>query len=160
MAVTAVGAIQQAQAATAQGNYQAQVADNNSKLATQQAQSNANTGAQEAQLVLERARQVKGQQAVAFSANGLDIGAGSPLDVLSGTERMGQLDKANTQFNSAQNTWALQNQANDYTNQASGYRSAAKNNAMTSLLTGASQMAGQYSGYQTTGAMGKKKVNQ
>jgi len=153
----------QASAQQAQYNYQAQVADQNVKLAQQQAESNAVAGAQKAQQVYQRSQQIKAQQSVAYSANGLDISAGSPLDILSDTERLGQLDKANTLYDSANNTWAIQNQEVNYQNQAMYARNSAenagiagKNNSMAMLLNGVSSIAGQYNQYQQSGALTNK----
>lgn len=160
MVLTAAGTVSQMQSASAQANYQAQVADNNAKLATAQAVSNAEAGSQEAQRTLQRAKAFKSQQNASMGTNGIDSASGSPLDVLTNTERMGQLDKANVLYNTAQNTWALQNQANDYTNQASAYRTAGKNNRNTALLNGVSKLSSQYSGYEESGAFSKKKVKQ
>jgi len=155
-----VSAQQQASAQAAAYNQQAQIADNNAKAATRQAESTMVAGAQEGQLRLRQAKSVEGGQIAAYGANNLDISTGSPSAILQDTERYGQLDKSNTEYNAATNTWSLKSQATDYTNQASADRSSAANaktagtmNSIAALLNGGSTLAGQYSGFQQSGAI-------
>ena len=171
LAMTAVSTVVGMQSAQAQAKaqsdtyeYQAKVAENNARIAGKQAESQAVTGAQKAQLQFTKDMRIKASQAAAFSANGMDIGAaGSPLDVLSDTARISQLDKANLEYDAGQNTWAYKNQANDYVNQASLNRVGAqnaliagRNNSTAVMLTGLSSMAGSAYKMNSEGAFSTK----
>lgn len=95
----AAGAIQQGQAAEMQGRaaqqaseYNAKVADMNAKIAERQARDAVERGQQEEQQQRMKTSQTIGQQRAALAANGVDLGFGSPLDVLVDTATIGELD--------------------------------------------------------------------
>lgn len=110
--------------------YNAMVADNNQKLALKSAESAMISGANKAQLEFQRTWKIRSTQAAAMSANGMDIGAGSPLDVLTDSARVAYLDKALGEYDAANNTWAFKNQANDYSAQSALLRMQRDNAAM------------------------------
>ena len=158
--VSMAGANYSAQAQANQYRYQQEVANNNAAIADKQAETAAMSGAQKAQLQFMKEMRIKSSQAAGFSANGLDIGAGSPLDVLTDTERIAQLDKANLEYDSANNVWAIKNQANDYRNQAALYGDASNNSLiagrysmMGSLLSGVSSYAKDWSVFKKNGQL-------
>lgn len=143
-AVSAVGAYQQGQAQAAAYNSKAAADDQNAKIANRQAEVEAQRGAREEQQMRQHGAAAIGAQKSAFAANGLDIGAGSPLDVLSDTRYLNELDALTIRSNTANNVWQFQSEGVNYLNSASANRSAASNastagtiGAFGSLLNGA-----------------------
>lgn len=91
-AFTASGAYTKAVADKTAYGVQADVADQNAVIARAQA-SDAITRGQTATFNSQlRTRQIKGQQIAAMAANGLDLSEGTPLNILTDTEFMGQND--------------------------------------------------------------------
>lgn len=154
--------IQQGKAQAAAYEQQANAADQNAKISEKQAEISAQNGAQEEQRIRNRAAAIAGQQKAGFSASGLDISQGSPLDVLTDTSTQGNLDALSTRRNAANQTWGYQVEQNNYSNQAKAARAAASNarqagtmNAIGSLLTGATSLQSQYSKYKSVNGSGK-----
>jgi hypothetical protein len=149
--MSANSAIQEGNAQAAAYSQQAQQADQNAKTSERQAVISAQNGAQEEQRVRNRASAVAGSQKAGYSASGLDIGQGSPLDVLTETNTQGNLDALATRTNAANQTWGYQAEQTNYQNQAnqaraaaSNAKSAAKMNAFGTLLSGATSMNKMY----------------
>lgn len=147
-AVSAVSSYQQGKAQAAAYNAQAAADDQNAKIAAKQAEQAAASGASEERATRQRGAAVAGAQRAAYSASGLDIGAGSPLDVLGDTMYQTELDALNVRRDSANTVWGYQVQEGNYKNSASANRSAASNakragklGAVSNLLTGATGMA-------------------
>lgn len=134
----------------AQGNYQAQVAENNANLADQQAKAVTAQGTERDKQIRRNIDNTMGSQKAAFSANGLDIAGGSPLGVLSDTAYLGAIDTQTNQYNVAQDVWALGNQAEQYRSAAGAARAAGRNAAIGSLLTGATKIGAHYAAMGST----------
>jgi hypothetical protein len=97
-ASTAVGVMGQRQTAAANAanaRYQAAVAANNQLIAQQNARYATQAGAVNAQAMDFRTRALMGSEIAAQGASGIDIGSGSPLDVVRSTAGLGRLDTAN-----------------------------------------------------------------
>lgn len=109
---------QKSQAEIDAAEYNAIVSDNNRRMAEASAESAAVSGASKAGVEFQRQQRLRATQAAAFSANGMDIGAGSPLDVLSDSARVAWLDKSLGEYDAANNVWSFKNQSNDYSAQA------------------------------------------
>lgn len=139
-AVTAVGAIQQAQAAKKAANYNAQLADENAKIARQQGDSHAAQIRRQSVLGL-------GDMRASFAANGVSL-EGSALDVMADSAYQYELDKQNARYNA-------ELKARGYSNEAQLQRARGES-AMTagylkagSSLIGAAGNAYQGSSLQT-----------
>lgn len=142
--ISAVGAYQQGQATAAAYRSKAAADEQNAKIASRQAEVTAQNGAQEEREMRQRGQAIAGAQKASFSANGLDIGAGSPLDLLSDTRYLNELDALAIRRSTANNVWQFQSEGVNYLNSASANRSAASNastagtiGAVGSLLNGA-----------------------
>jgi hypothetical protein len=97
-ASTAVGVMGQRQTAAANAanaRYQAAVAANNQLIAQQNARYATQAGQANAQAMDFRTRALMGSEVAAQGASGIDIGSGSPLDVVRSTAALGRLDTAN-----------------------------------------------------------------
>lgn len=147
-AVSAVGAYQQGQATSAAYQSKAAADDQNAKIANKQAEIAAQQGAREEREMRQRGQAVTGAQKTAFAANGLDIAAGSPLDVLTDTRFLNELDALTIRRNTANNVWGYQSEATNYLNSASANRSAASGaktagylGVAGSILTGATSLS-------------------
>ena len=147
-AVGAASAIGQGRAAASAYSAQAANDDQNAKIAAKQAEQAALAGAREEREMRQRGAAAMGTQRAAFSANGLDIGSGSPLDVLNDTQYLNELDALTIRQNTANDVWGHQVQSVNYINQAKANRAAARNSrragnlgAFGSLLTGAAGIA-------------------
>ncbi len=142
--LTVLSTYQSMQAARANADYQANVAEQNAKIAERQAIAAGVAGADEQRRIREHGRDVSAAQKVAFSANGLDIGAGSPLQVLADTAYLSEMDAQTSRYNTAWKMWGLNEQARSYRDQAAAARAEGSNAAKASLLTGISSIAKQY----------------
>lgn len=129
-----------------QADYSASAAIANANILDQQSASAGQQGAWQANKLRQQGRQVAGAQTAAFSANGLDVQAGSPLSVLAGTSQMAEEDAQTATYNANLKMWGLQNQANAYRTQAKYIQQSASSNKMASLLTGVTKVAAQYYG--------------
>jgi hypothetical protein len=138
-AMQAIGQVRQGQAAKAAADYNAQVANNNAIVAEQQAQS-------QAMVQGRRATMQNGGLLANMAANGVDVGEGSPLDILSQSAANAEMDRQNIIYNGRVKAQSLRNQAQldtfqGETAQQNGWMSAAG-----TLLSGGSKAWGMSQG--------------
>lgn len=151
---SAVGAEYKAKGDKATYNAEANIADINAKMAENEAESALFKGEREEQQVMLNTSNIKASQRAAFAARGIDMsGGGTPINVLTSTETMGQIDANTTRANAIREAWGFREQGTNYTNQALQDRAAAKSISpstamMTSLMTGASQVNQSWNRYQ------------
>lgn len=155
--ISYMGAQSQAQAASESANYNAEVAANNQLEANQAA-----TVAQQqgAQAQVEKAYQedvLVGQQKAGLAANGVDVGSGSAVNLLSDTKAAGELDQLTIQNNAAREAQGYLNQGIGYANQAqidqAAGQAALQGGALkadSALVTGAGQVASSWYKYTQT----------
>ena len=93
IAVSAVGAITAGVAAKSQGDYQANVANQNASLADQAARDALARGRQQAVIQARNQSQVQGQQQAALAANGVDLSQGSASKIQSDTALLQTQDR-------------------------------------------------------------------
>lgn len=137
-----VGQIQQGKAQSAAYSAQEAADEQNARIAERQAQQAAISGAKEEREMRQRGAAVAGQQRAAYSASGLDIASGSPLDILQDTNYQNTLDVINIRQNTANTVWGYQTQQTNYLNQAAAARSAAKNARRSSRIGALGSLAG------------------
>lgn len=151
-ALGVVGSVQQGNAAAAAYEYQAQVAQQNSRIAQ-------NNAAMERQAGLEEARRQRiktilaiGQQKVGMAAGGVDIATGTPLDALEDTATMGELDALMLQHDAEKRAVNYEIDAANFSNQSnldmfssSNSRKSGYMNAAASGLKGVSSTIGSIS---------------
>lgn len=114
-----VSSIQQGNAAQEQYNYQAQVAKKNANIAQQNADQKRQEGIEEARQQRIKTLQAVGSQQAAMAANGIDISSGTALDIIEDTTATGELDALTKQYNYESQAIALEQQADNFNNQAS-----------------------------------------
>lgn len=115
VASAAVGAAQ----ASATADYQSKIAENNAKLAEYNRNSELEQGNEKAKLSMMRTAFLKSKQIAAAAQSGIDVGSDSVLDVVAGTELVGQQDVAQIQLDAAQRAWGYENQAAQFKSDAS-----------------------------------------
>lgn len=153
-AVQAVGAMQASSAQQSAYEYQAQVSANNAKLAEWQAQAELEKGAQAEMEQRRKTAALKGTQTATMAARGLDLGVGSPLNILTETDYLGEMDALTIRDTAARNAWAARVQGTNDSNNAQllKMRAEAENPLMAgagSLLTGAGAVADRWYKYKT-----------
>ena len=94
-----ISSYQQGKQQQAMYNYQAQVAQENTRIAQQNAAEVRQQGIEEERLQRMKTLQNIGSQQTAMAANGIDITQGTPLDVIGDTAAMGELDALTTRYN-------------------------------------------------------------
>lgn len=149
-AIGAYGQVQAGNAAAAAANYQAQVATMNAGFAEKRAADALTRGKEEEERVRREGGQLMGQQTAQMAAAGLDLGFGSPLDVLIDTSTGIELDALRTRRNAALEAEDFDRQAWNYKADAGMSRAEGKNakqagriGAVGTLLSGGAK-AGQY----------------
>lgn len=153
--VSAYGAYRGSQQAKAAYNAQGQVAENNAQISDWQAQDALRRGDVAASNAGIRTNQIKGEQRAGLSANGVDLGVGSALNILSDTDYFGQVDKATILDSAARQAWGYRTQGANFDANAQLLRSRADAEspvmaAGTSLITSATKVASNW--YKTGGA--------
>lgn len=138
-AMTAIGQIRQGQAAKAAADYNAQVANNNAIVAEQQSQS-------QAMVQGRRAMMQNGGLLANMAANGIEVGEGSPIDILSQSAANAEMDRQNIVYNGRVKAQSLRNQAQLDTFQGETAQSNGFMSAAGTLLSGGSKAWGMSQG--------------
>lgn len=142
----AYGAYSSSQAAKAQAEYQADVAQANAIMAGYQREDALRRGEEEAQLAARQAERMRGTQVARLASNGLDITSGSSLSILEDTVFFGAQDAQTIRNNAAREAWGYSVQADNALASSQMYTSAARAQnparaAGLSLLSSAGQFA-------------------
>lgn len=140
--MSVVGAISQANSQSNAASYNAKVAAQNAEIARQQ-------GEAAAQAQDRAARQRLGQMTAAYGASGVDMGSGSPLDVLQDSARTAALDNLTTRYNYNLRATGYSNQSTLLENQASNYKTSGILNGIGAGVKGATAYVG--AGYPIPG---------
>lgn len=158
----ALGAVSayQASSATKQAyDTQAQIAGNNAQVAGWQAQDAITRGARSASASRMRSHQLAGTQRARMAAQGVDLGVGSALEILTDTAYFGEVDAGTITDNAAKEAWAIRQQAAGYRADASLLKTRSDSESPllaggTSLLTSAGRVAG---GWYTGSSGGSRR---
>lgn len=113
-----VSAQQSANAQKAQNDYNAKIAKKNAQIAQANADQKRQEGIEEARQQRMKTLRTVGSQQAAMAANGIDISSGTALDVIEDTAAMGELDALTTRYNYESQAIGLEQQANNFNNQA------------------------------------------
>ncbi len=98
-------------------------------------------GAAEEQAVRRRTSALEGRQRAVMAASNLDLGSGSPLDILTDTAVLGELDAQTTRGNAQREATQLRSQANLFDMKASAATSAGNIGAIGTAIGGISSLA-------------------
>jgi hypothetical protein len=138
-AISAVGAVRQAQAASAASDYNAKLAEQNAEVATAQGNAAAEAQARDAQ------RRI-GAAVATYGASGVQVDTGSPTDVLADSARNASLDNLTIKYNAKLRALGLQAQAGLDRANAANSEQAGYLNATSQLLSGAAKAGGAFGG--------------
>ena len=116
--LSGAGALVQANAQASAANYAAEINMRNAEFAERRARDALLRGQEEENRVRAEGAQVAGRQRAGLAAAGLDLGFGSPLDILVDTATGIELDAARARRNAAL-------EAEDFDRQAWSYRAQA-----------------------------------
>lgn len=142
----AFGAYKSEDARSKSYKYSADVARTNAEMERWRAREAARKGEQTMFTLGLKKGALMGSQRASMAARGLDLGEGSPLDLLASTEFMYQHDRATAKTNTENEMWAHRVQANNYENEARFYDEASEGSsplgaAAGTLLGGATKVA-------------------
>lgn len=154
MAAGAFGAYKSAAGQKAALGYQASVADSNAQIADEQARFALMNGQQEEQALRMRTAATMADQKATAAANGVDVGSGSPTELMASTGYLGERDALTLRDNAARAAWAYGQRATGFRNEASMDRATAGamnpwESGAGSLLTSAGSVANQWYRYRT-----------
>lgn len=157
----AMGAAQQGRAAAQQAQYQAQIARFNQQVALQNRDYQLAKGETEAQIFGRREAQRMGQIKARIGASGVDIGSGSPEDVLTSQRLLTSTDLQQIRANAARSAYGEEvkgveagAQATMYDTAASNIKSAIPFQVAGSLLSGAASVSSKWLQGQQSGMFG------
>lgn len=120
-----VGAINQAEAAQAQANYQAEIEAENARLAKTEAEKIELQGNQERNQLRLKALTALSTSRANFAARGVVLGAGTANDMEADIMDAYDLDKRNLNYDIASRAWQKQVEAVNHTNQSNLYKAQA-----------------------------------
>ncbi|BCB27057.1 phage protein [Sulfurimicrobium lacus] len=151
-ATSAVGSYYGAKSQVSSMQFQAGMADINTRIAELGAQQELYKGQQQTGTLTMKAGQIKSSQRAAMAANGIDLGEGNAAEVQASTDIMKEVDKNTIEANAVRSAWGYRTQGVNYQNDALVKRAGADSispfaSAATSLLGSASGVAGSWYNY-------------
>lgn len=112
--VSTIGQIKAGNAARRAGEAQGELEDYNAQVAELQAQDAIARGADEEQRFRAGVRGIIGAQRAGFAASNIDVGFGSPVDVVADAAYLGELDALTIRTNAGREAWGYRVQAFDH----------------------------------------------
>lgn len=147
LGLSALGTMQQTDAANKQAAYQAQVSANNAATSEKEAAYARETAAKNADAQKRKTLSVIGSQRAAEGASGAVVDSGSFMDVTLDTAERGAIDALALLKEGDLAAWRAENQAVNYRAQSQLYSSSKKDPMMSvggSLLSGAGEIGKNY----------------
>jgi len=160
---SAVGSYYAAQSQKAALSGQADIADINARTAESTAQSALYAGQQQEISSRLKTAQLKSSQRTSMAANGIDLGSGTATNILTTTDAMGEIDANTIAANAVRSAFGYRTQATNFQNDALMKRATAGavspiSSAVSTLLSSAGQVAGNWYGLNKSGALGDADV--
>lgn len=151
-ALSAYSSHQQGQAAKKRADYQEEVMEQNQLLAAQQAKNTRTQAEKDKQDLRLQLARMKSEGRANYAASGLSLGSGSHQDWEGDLSERAQFDLDSIDYNADIDAWGFKVQGTDYSNQGrlktlegSNAERSGNLGAASSLLSGASSVAGAYS---------------
>ena len=119
---SAVGAYFNAQGQKSTLNAQADIDDINAKLQEMTAQSDLLQGQRQEQASYISYANIKSSQKTAFAANGIDLNSSTPLNVLTSTDTLKEVDAATIAANATRSAFGARQTGLSFSNKAAGER--------------------------------------
>ena len=124
-----------------------ELAEFNAAIAEQQASEAVQRGKEEADRFRTSVRGLIGSQRAGFAGQNVDIGVGSPVDVVVDAAFLGELDVLTIQTNAAREAWGFRVQAENFRRGGTNLQSATRFNIASTLLgTGATLLSSRFGG--------------
>lgn len=139
--VSALGAVQQGKATSDAAKYQATVDRNNAILANRAAADATERGKEAEAAQRRKTTATLARQRAAIASSGVELGIGSPLDVIGDTAQFGELDAQTTRDNAERERMASEAQASNFRSSAALNDNKAKSATTAGLLGGVSALA-------------------
>lgn len=151
--MSAAGSYYGARSQASSLQYQADMADINTKIGDMGAQSALLRGQRQGAVEGLRMRQVEGNQRADLAANGVDLGVGSAAETQAGTQMMKNEDLATIHANAVQDAWGYRINAMNSSARGTMARATASGinpglSAGSTLLTSAPGLFRSYLGYK------------
>jgi len=143
LGLSAVGAMQQTDAANAQADAQSKIAANNAKVSENEARYAEGVAERNAQTKRRQTAQLIGTQRAAMGASGAVVDQGSYMDLTLDTAQQGELDALALVDEGDRAAWRARSNAANYTAQSNIYANSKTSplaSASGSLLSGAGQI--------------------
>ena len=147
MVLTAGGTLFSAYQANEQGKYQEQVAKNNAITQDRMAVDAERRGEVEEANHRLKVAQMKSSQRAKQGATGAEVNTGSAALLQQDTAEMGELDALTIRSNAQREAWGYRAGATNSRAQGKLDKMRGRSNAVGTLLTGGSQVAGQWYNY-------------
>lgn len=129
--------LMQAEAIRAQSRFERGLLQAGARVSRLQEEEALAIGGKEVREQSRRTRRLIGAQRAAFAAEGIEIGAGSPLDIQEQTKTLGALDEMTIRNNAYRQAFGFRQQAIEFGARARISRISARQQARITLLTGA-----------------------
>lgn len=166
LVLTAASGVMQYQGTIAQGKaqsnalrYEADVNKNNAVIQERLSADAIERGREEERLHRIKIGQLSAKQQNALALNGVEANSGTALDILGDTAQIGELEALTIRSNAAREAYGYDLNANNYTNSANNNLTAARNvrsssrfSAMTTALSTAGSVGGDWYKYKQMGA--------
>lgn len=134
--LTAAGAVYSAYSQYQAGRYSQRVAEVNAEMARRAAADATIRGNNEEAALRERNYRLMGAQQAAYASSGVDLGSGTPLDVVSSSAGLGELEALTVRNNAAREAYGYTTQATQYEAEGALARYRGNAGAVGSLLSG------------------------
>ena len=156
----AFGAYYQAQGQKTALKLQARMAEINAQIAQGQARDALMRGERQEQGSRMQAAQLKSSQRAAMAASGIDLGSETSAAILTSTDYLSEMEANTIKANALREAWGYRMEAVGQRGEAGMARATARGispvgEGLTSLLTSASSVAGNYATFSSLGAFNK-----
>jgi hypothetical protein len=148
LGLTAGAGVMSAAGAYQQGQVQKKVAENNAVMAEYAAQDAQRRGEEEAQRVQRATSQLSGRQRGLMASRGLDLGAGTPAEILDQTDFFGETDTITARDNAARDAWAYRAEGQSQLSQGRAAARQGNLEAFSTLLGTAGSVASRWDTYR------------
>lgn len=140
--LSAGGQIQQGNAANASAKYNAQISNMNASIADKQARDALERGKLAEQEKRRDTQRLLGAQTAAYAANGVDLSFGSPLDTITGSAALGEIDALTIRSNANREAYDFEVKGSNLRAQANLQRAEGKSAKTGSLLAAGGTLLG------------------
>ena len=136
------------------GNAAKELAEFNAHVADLQAEDALSMGEDEAQRFRAGVRGLIGRQRAGFAAQNIDVGVGSPVEVVADAAFLGELDALTIKTNAARAAWGYRVQGENFRRGGSNAQTASRFGAAASIVGGATSVLELRYGFRGSGNSG------